>query len=272
MSSGSGDELKKLLRNRAALKESIKNLRERLELLRRELEDTKHKLDEENTAYTALKERILQLKAERSEVLERLRDSRSRLSELKKISRGLRSSLDPEEAARLEREIEELEWDLQTKPRSEINETRIIESISKLSRALSSWRKAYKIKTEIGSLSKRLDTLDNKYFEVKTELDALLDEASTRRERIKKLLAAKKQLQSEIRGLKEDIRELEDELVKLKARIRAARLRERQEIEEKKRREEKALLAKRREEVLRKLKHNESLNWDDLKALYSDSM
>jgi uncharacterized coiled-coil DUF342 family protein len=84
-----------------------------------------------------------------------------------------------------------------------IDEARIIENITRLSRALASWRKAYKIRTEIDALAKRLETLNNKYFEVKPELETALDELALRREKIKKLLEAKKQLRSEIAGLKE---------------------------------------------------------------------
>ena len=269
MSYGLEEEIKRLSREKAALRGQIEKLKGKMKALRLELVEIKGKLDDENDRYNALKDHVVKLKEERSRVLSKLREVRERLAELRSISRSLQVSMKPKGAAELEDDIAKLEWELQTKPSIEIDEKRVMESLMRLSKELASWKRAYRVKSEMDTLNRRVKMLVDKHYEVKSELDSIYDELVVRREHIRKLLEAKRQLVKEIQGLKDDIRELEDRLVQVEADIRARRLRIREEHEEKRRREEERLLAEKRKRALERLKHDEPLSWDDLKALYS---
>lgn len=269
MSYGLEEEIKQLSKEKAALRRQIEKLKGKMEALRLELAEIRERLDDENDRYNVLKEHAAGLKEERSRTSSKLKEIRERLAELRRISRSLQMSMGPERAAELEDDIAKLEWELQTKPGTEIDEKKVMGSLTRLSSELASWKKAYRVKSEMEILTRRVKTLGNKHYEVKSELDSVYDELAVRREHIRKLLEAKKQLIEEMRGLKDDIRELEDRLVRVEADIRARRLQVREEHEDKRRKEEERILAEKRERALERLKHNEPLSWDDLKVLYS---
>lgn len=263
------DELDKLIQEKKAVKEQLTRLRERREMLRGELREIKEKLDVEANDLSLLRERVKELREEKFRLDERIRDLKSRLVELKRISRGLQLNLRYRDGSEVEKEINRLEWELQTKPKDEINEDRIVESLKRLALELESWKKAYRVKTEIESISKKINALGDEYLGVRSELESLLEKLAYKKDRVKQLVEAKKQVVSELKGVSNDITELQDLLIKIEARINAIKMKLAREEMDRRRRLEEEILSKKKKEAEKRLKRGEALSWEDLQALFS---
>ena len=267
--SSEDDELRRLVQERSALRKQVDAALQKVGSLKEELRGVRAKLDEENSNYGKLKGRFEELKEVKGSIVEELRELRGRISDLRKISRGLRVESGPDTAANLEKEIERLEWELQTKPRDEIDERRMMESLGRLAKELQLLRRAYGVRSEMDSVDKRIHDLEDRYEEVQMEIDAVKDELDRSRERLKSLLMAKRQLIQELSEAGEDLRELRDRLVQVEAQVNASRLRHREEERRRREDEESRAMSLRRSEAMKKLERNEPLSWEDLQALYA---
>ena len=267
--SSEDDELRRLVQERSALRKQVDAALQKVGSLKEELRGVRAKLDEENSNYGKLKGRFEELKEVKGSIVEELRELRGRISDLRKISKGLRVESGSDAAANLEKEIERLEWELQTKPRDEIDERRMVESLGRLTKELQLLRRAYGVRSEMDSVDKRIRDLEDRYEEVQMEIDAVKDELDRSRERLKSLLMAKRQLIQELSEAGEDLRELRDRLVQVEAQVNASRLKRREEERRRREDEESRAMSLRRSEAMKKLEHNEPLSWEDLQALYA---
>ncbi|MDP7982393.1 MAG: hypothetical protein RAK18_04350 [Conexivisphaerales archaeon] len=267
--SSEDDELRRLVQERSALRKQMDAALQKVGSLKEELRNVRAKLDEENSNYGKLKRRFEELREVKGSIVEELRELRGRISDLRKISRGLRVESGSDTAANLEKEIERLEWELQTKPRDEIDERRMVESLGRLTKELQLLRRAYGVRSEMDSVDKRIRDLEDRYEEVQMEIDAVKDELDRSRERLKSLLTAKRQLVQELSEAGEDLRELRDRLVQVEAQVNASRLRRREEERRRREDEESRAMGLRRSEAMKKLERNEPLSWEDLQALYA---
>ncbi|MFP3283278.1 MAG: hypothetical protein RXP97_04280, partial [Nitrososphaeria archaeon] len=169
-------EFRRLLDERSALRRQVDAVLQKIDSIRDELKGVRGKLDEENSGYDQLKGRLEELREVRGSIVEELRELRGRASDLRKISRGLRVDMGTDAAATLEKEIGRLEWELQTRPREEIDEKRIVGSLEKLTKELQVLKRAYNVRSEMDSIDKRLHELEGRYEEIRMEHDAVKDE------------------------------------------------------------------------------------------------
>lgn len=262
-------EFRRLLDERSALRRQVDAVLQKIDSIRDELKGVRGKLDEENSGYDQLKGRLEELREVRGSIVEELRELRGRASDLRKISRGLRVDMGTDAAATLEKEIGRLEWELQTRPREEIDEKRIVGSLEKLTKELQVLKRAYNVRSEMDSIDKRLHELEGRYEEIRTEHDAVKDELDRSREKLKSLLMAKRQLIQELSGASEDLKELRERLVQVEAKVNARRMKRREEERRRRTEEDARALSNRRDEAMKKLERNEPLSWEDLQALYA---
>ena len=92
-----------------------------------------------------------------------------------------------------------------------------------------------------------------------------------RKERINELRAAKKQLIEEIKGIEEDISEMERKLYETMASIKAIQLKLKERYEKERMEKLKSIKEEIKRKAKDKLSKGEPLSWEEIQALYGDT-
>ncbi len=268
------EKLSVLKGQKSALKAEAKGLAEKRDRLNHELKNLrceilrmKNARDEINAKVKELKQQRSQIKAEIAQKVAELKSLRKELEPLieKKPKRGLKA---------LEKDVESIEWKIQTTPLSLQEEKKLVEQVKQLESQI--------------SVHKKIKQLSQKRIELKAELKALqarvelchkniMEHAEKSRQTHEELLK-KIEEANKIKGeadnfhrlylqTREKIKFLQAEMAKILDGIR----RFREEIsaeEEKKRKEtEEKLLESVEKQAVEKLKRGEKLTWEEFKVL-----
>jgi len=169
---------------------------------------------------------------------------------------------------KLKSALEKKEWDMQTRPIDKKGEELLLEKMKRMAYDLANWKKAYSMRVKADRLSRKLDELVGKLYEVKAELESLKDEAESRRTKLKDLIAVKRQLRNDVRGVEMDIQEIKDRLLEVAASIKAHQLRTKREPHATLHQETIEEIRKRAE---KKLLEGKPLVWEEIQALYGDT-
>jgi uncharacterized coiled-coil DUF342 family protein len=242
-------------------------LNDEFKRLRVEAQELKKAMDEINARVKELKQQRSQIKAEVAKKATELKSLQSEIKVLmaKKPQRSF---------GVLQKEVEAIEWKIQTTPLTLQEEKQLVEKVKQLEAQL--------------NVHRRIEQLSRKKLELTTELKALEARAKDLHERmvseaeksqqihkemIKKLEEAKKlkteadslhklflQAKEKLRPVKEEIDKILEEIKRLKEEMAA-------EAEEEKRKSEENLLESVVKNALEKLKRGEKLTWEEFKIL-----
>lgn len=263
-----------LREQKSALEAEVRNHVEKRDLLNQELKNLRSEIlrlknarDEINARVKELKQQRSQIKAELTQKIAELKSLRKELEPLlkKKPTRGLKA---------LEKDVENIEWKIQTTPLSLQEERKLVEQVKELESQI--------------SVHKKIEQLNQKRIELMAELKALqarvelchkaiMENAEKSQqihaEMLEKVEEAKKikdeadnfhrlylQTREKIRALKAEITNILDEIRRFREEIFADEEKKRRETEEK-------LLESVEKQALEKLKRGEKLTWEEFKVL-----
>lgn len=259
-------ELFHLREQRKGFQEELRKLNDRKERMLKEMSDLEERIVAEREAVQNLRDRLSELSSEKRGVIEKIREVKEELRGTKAALRGLERALKID-GEKLKSELEKMEWDLQTKPLDKKLEGQFLEKMKKMAYDLAHWKKAYSMRVKAEKLSRKLDDLVGHLYELKAEVESLNDELESRRVRLKDLIAVKRQLRSDLKGVEADIQEINERLLEVTASMKALQLRMKKDVKPAMGQETLEEIKKRAEEKLQKGK---PLAWEEIQALYGD--
>ncbi|MEM1566407.1 MAG: hypothetical protein QW510_04915 [Candidatus Bathyarchaeia archaeon] len=261
------EQRNKLFAEAKELAEKRDKLNSEFKRLKAEAQEFKKARDEINAKIIELKQQRSQIKAEIAKKAEELKNIRGEIKVLMAKKPSKNSGV-------LQKEIEAIEWKIQTTPLTLQEEKQLVEKVKQLEAQL--------------NVHRRIEQLSQKRLELTTELKALEARAKSIHERIiseaeksqqkhkemiNKLEEAKKlkaeadnlhrlflQAKEKIEPIKAEIRKTLEEIGRLRKEIMA------ETVEEKKKDEEK-LLESIAKNAMEKLKRGEKLTWEEFKIL-----
>jgi len=270
------------------LTQKLSVLRDQKNRLDAEAGEWAEKRDELNEQIKTLRAEILELKGERDKLNEKVKELkqqreetkteiREKIEELRKLNQEVKafSKKKPSRSFQtLQKEVEGIEWKIQTTPLSLQEEKELVERVKQLETQLNILRK--------------LDQLNQKILELRAELKALetnsklyhekLIEAAQESQEIHKRMLEKigeaKKLKIEADNLhklflqtKEKARPIQEEMSAISNQIRQLREEIREEDEREKKKREEALREELERQAREKLKRGEKLTWQEFQLL-----
>lgn len=245
---------------RDALHEEIRNLRKEIGSLR----EKRDKLNEE----------VQQLKTLRENTRQQRNEKHAQIANVKEKIRSLEQKKPPRRMHQLEKEIENLEWKIQTTAYTLKEEKQLTDQVSVLEAQL--------------LMHKQMQELENSLIELRAEEKAHQTKAQNHHERLSQLAEQSQKFHQQMTETSEKVRLLQKEAdeahqIYVENRQKARELnqkgknllehvktlrKKRHDFEEEKRRKRETELRKRLEETaLEKLKRGEKLTWEEFKAL-----
>ena len=279
--SGSNGELEKL-------RFRLEEVRNKLDLLRREIKSWSAKRRSTIEELKALRERIREartkrdsinktvklLKAEREDLKAWLKDYKHKLSECKEKFKVLRGRRPEGSVQTLEKQLEEIEWKIQTTPLPLREEKILVDRAKEVGAKLGVLKRITALKEEerglrqnvrelkmkINSKSEVILKLASQSQEVHSEMLRLIEKADGLRMRAKSESKKLAEVKEKLRVLSEEYKSIKNEL---KRRLEEKKLREEKERREKATR----LLKQLREQASEKFKRGEKLTWEEFRLL-----
>lgn len=276
------------LRKIEELDQKLVTLREQRDKLAAEMKEWAEKRDKFNSEFKRLKAEAAELKKIRDEIntkVKELKQQRNQMiAEIAQKNRELKCLRDqikvlimkkpPESVNALQREIEAIEWKIQTTPLSLQEEKQLVEKVKRLEVQLKIHRKIEELNQKKLELTTDLKALEAR---AKSLHDRIVNEAERSQqiheEMIKKLEEAKRlkveagvfhkfflQAREKVNPVKEEIKKILEEMRKLREEVAAEAL-------EEKRRSEESLLDNIAKTAMEKLKRGEKLTWEEFKIL-----
>jgi len=279
--SGSNGELEKL-------RFRLEEVRNKLDLLRREIKSWNAKRRSTIEELKALRERIREartkrdsinktvklLKAEREDLKAWLKDYKHKLSECKEKFKVLRGRRPEGSVQTLEKQLEEIEWKIQTTPLPLREEKILVDRAKEVGAKLGVLKRITALKEEerglrqnvrelkmkINSKSEVILKLASQSQEAHSEMLRLIEKADGLRMRAKNESKKLAEVKEKLRVLSEEYKSIKNEL---KRRLEEKKLREEKERREKATR----LLKQLREQASEKFKRGEKLTWEEFRLL-----
>ncbi len=279
--SGSNGELEKL-------RFRLEEVRNKLDLLRREIKSWSAKRRSTIEELKALRERIREartkrdsinktvklLKAEREDLKAWLKDYKHKLSECKEKFKVLRGRRPEGSVQTLEKQLEEIEWKIQTTPLPLREEKILVDRAKEVGAKLGVLKRITALKEEerglrqnvrelkmkINSKSEVILKLASQSQEAHSEMLRLIEKADGLRMRAKNESKKLAEVKEKLRVLSEEYKSIKNEL---KRRLEEKKLREEKERREKATR----LLKQLREQASEKFKRGEKLTWEEFRLL-----
>jgi uncharacterized coiled-coil DUF342 family protein len=263
-------ETRKLIEKRDKLNEQFRQLRQ-------ETRDLKAERDTINARVHDLKSQRDETRTTIHEVIEEIKATRGKISELKKKT-PKRSHSD------LKKELEDIEWKIQTTSLDKEEEKKLIENVKQLEIQLSAYKKIEQQLKKIADLEQGLRKLDETGDKLHAELSALAQKSQkTHQKMLAKIDEAKKikteadvlhqsylQAREKSKPLNEGRRKLAEQKRQLYESQRHLHESERQQDEASRKTAEQALKEKLEAEAREKLQRGEKLSWDEFQLLAED--
>ena len=268
----------------------LRNLRDKADAEAREWADKRDKSNEQSrnlrtevsefrSKRDSLNEEVKDLKLQRCEFKERVREEIEGIKKLKQGRRELTGKRPSRSHESLQREVEGIDWKIQTACLNMQEEKELVEKVKQLETQLSVYRKLESLNQKIQALQAEITNLETrselchekltktahesqgthrKMLEKVEELKKLKTEADNQHKLFLQAREKAKTIQHEIIEASTQVKQLQDEL-------RAG------EDKEKKDRED-ALRKKLEEQAREKLKRGEQLSWEEFQLLAEDGM
>ena len=263
-------ETLKLIEKRDKLNEQFKSLR-------METRELKAERDTINEEVHALKSQRDESRTTIHEVIDEIKVAREKISELKKKT-PKRSHTD------LKKELDDIEWRIQTTSLDLTEEKKLIENVKQLETQLSAYRKIEKQAKRISDLQQGLKTLDETGDKLHTELSALAQKSQETHQKMLAKIDEAKKIKTEADSLhqtylqaRENAKQLNEERRKLAEQKRKLQESQNQLYKSQRRQDdaarktvEQALKEKLESEAREKLQRGEKLSWDEFQLLAED--
>ena len=278
-----------------AIEQQIEELYQRLQLLRAERNglkkkaqiwaDKRDRIHEEirdlrlqirslRQRRDALNEEVKHLKSLREALLRRKREILEEISKLRQEKRGMNAEKPSRSRSYLEKEIERIEWKIQTEPLPLDVERQLIDQVKALEAQMEFYRRIEKINSKIADLKREADRLKADSLDYRSRIQEIAAQSQEfhlkmlkKIEDVRQLKAKADEMHQQYAEYRDKIKAIGLELKKILAEIRSLRD-QLKEQEERERRQKEANLQKQTEEkALEKLRRGEKLTFDEFKIL-----
>ncbi|MEM2419929.1 MAG: hypothetical protein QXL38_02965 [Candidatus Bathyarchaeia archaeon] len=250
-----------------ALVEKRDKLNNEVKRLKAEAQELRKARDEINARVKELKQQRNQIRAEIAQKVKELKNMQGEIKVLmaKKPSKS---------ASLLQKEVETVEWKIQTTPLSLQEEKQLVEKVRQLEVQLNIHRKIEQISykklelvTELKALEARAKSLHEKIADEAKKSQQIHEEMIKKLEEIKKIKTEAEGFHKLFLKAKEKIEPVKMEIKKILEEIRTLKEEMAAEIQEEKRKNEERLLEGVAKTALEKLKRGEKLTWEEFKIL-----
>jgi len=269
------------------LESQLVPLREQKDMLHKEAQQWMEKRDETREKIKNLHEEITDLKQQRDGINQKVKDLKlvrdhlvtDRKEKLAKVI-ALKQKLfslkqSPSKTVRaIEREIEGLEWRIQTSSLTLTQEKRLIEQIAELEKQLSSYKQAQAIHNEINALQQQLRTLRTEEKKFHNQISELAEQSRKTHQtmiekgaNIPKLKAEADDYHKKYIIVIRQAQILNKQSMPLSAQIHTLLGKAKSEEKQKKTERETIIMQELEKKALEKLKRREKLTWDEFKIL-----
>ena len=263
-------ETLKLIEKRDRLNEQFKQLRMETRELKAERDTTNEKVH-------ALKSQRDETRTTIHEIIDEIKAAREKIAELKKKT-PKRSHRD------LKKELEDIEWKIQTTSLDLKEERELIENVKQLETQLSAYKKIEQQLKKIADLEQGLRKLDETGDKLHTELSALAQKSQETHQKMLAKIDEAKRIKTEADSLhqtylqaRENAKQLNEERRKLAEQKRKLQESQNQLYESQRRQDdaarktaEQALKEKLESEAREKLQRGEKLSWGEFQLLAED--
>ena len=263
-------ETRKLIEKRDKLNEQFKQLRQ-------ETRELKAERDTINAKVHTLKSQRDETRTTIHEIIDEIKAAREKIAELKKKT-PKRSHHD------LKKELEDIEWKIQTTSLDLKEERKLIENVKELETQLSAYKKIEQQLKKIADLEQGLRKLDETGDKLHTELSALAQKSQETHQKMLAKIDEAKKIKTEADSLhqtylqaRENAKQLNEERRKLAEQKRKLQESQNQLYESQRRQDdaarktvEQTLKEKLESEAREKLQRGEKLSWGEFQLLAGD--
>ncbi|HML03177.1 MAG TPA: hypothetical protein VK487_07370 [Candidatus Bathyarchaeia archaeon] len=242
------------------------HIRRQIEQLRAEIVSLKTHRDEINRKVKDLKVIRDQLISDRKEKLNRVIEFKQKVASVKQV---------PAKAIlAVEKEIENLDWRIQTNSLTMPEEKLVVEQIAELEKRLASYEQTQAMWSEIKTLQQQLRNLRTEEKEFHSQIALLAEQGRQVHQmlieegvNIPKLKTEANENHQKYIENRKLVQKLDEQCELLFAQTRLLRSKSKSEEQKKKVRREMELIQELEEKALRKMKRGEKLTWDEFKVL-----
>lgn len=278
-----------------AKRQQIKELNEKISLLREEKDKLEaetgewaQKRDRLNERFRKIRMEISELKRERDEANERVKDLKlnrdevkariqQRIQELKNLSGEIKTAADKRPSGTqqaLQQQFDEIEWKIQTNPTSLQEERELIEQVRQVETQLNIYKRLEQLRQKGLSTRAEIKALrvqGQSYHDILTKTAQKSQECHEKMiskiEESKRVKAEADSLHQTFMQTRERTRPIQEEIVALSDQIRQVKGEVRQKEEEEKKQAEGAILSELESRARNKLKRREKLTWEEFQQL-----
>ncbi len=242
-------------------------LHEKINSLRKEASNIKEKRD-------ALNEQVQELKKLRDEAKTRRKQRKDKISELKEKLGRMTEKRPPQNLQAIEREIEKIDWKIQTTSLPVKEEEQLINQVRQLEAQLSSQRQIKKVKEELWELRSKEKNLGIEAKALHEKLSELAEQSQKFHEQMLETLDKTRKLQVEADDFhqkhmktKQQSQNLHQKCVEVLGKIRTFEGELKESADKKKAERQSELQKELEERALAKLKRGEKLMWEEFRIL-----
>jgi uncharacterized coiled-coil DUF342 family protein len=224
-----------------------------------------------------LNEEVKNLKLLRSELKETIREKIEEIQKLRQQSKELAEKRPARSHQSLQKEVDGIDWKIQTTPLSLQEEKELIEQVKHLETQLNVHKrlekmnqKASELQAEIKATRTKEEQFHDKLTETARRSQEIHQEMLRKIEESKKLKAEADNQHQLFLQASERAKPVETEIAQLSDRLRQFKLEKRAEEELEKKTSEEALREKLAREAKEKLKRGEKLSWEEFRLLEDD--
>lgn len=270
------------------LSRKLSILREQKEKLGVEVRELAEKRNKLNMEFRGLQAEILKLKNARDEINARVKELKQQRSQIKteiaeKITefKNLKNEIEilvkkkpPKSFNELQKEIKSIEWRIQTTPLDLQKEKQLVEKVKQLESQLNIHRKIeqlnqkkLELKTELKALEARAKLLHEKIVREAEKSQKIHEERLKKLEKARKLKTEADNLHQLFLQAKEKMKPFQEEMEKILEETRNLRRKILAEEETEKKKSEESLLKEIEKRAKEKLRRGEKLTWEEFKAI-----
>ena len=255
-----GAEADELMEKRDRLNEQSRNIRLEVSRLRQERDDANS--------------RVKELKLTRAELKNCIHDTIEELKKLRQSAKVLAQTKPQQSSATLQKELESIEWKIQTSSLSLEEEKQLIEQVKRLEAPLNIYKKLDRLHAKISEKEIRLKVLDQEQKAVHNQITQIAQKSQETHEKMLKEIDEAKNTKTKAdeahrqltltreneKPVRESIGDIYDQISRLKGEMR--------EEETEKREQTEGVLKENLEKKAReKLKRGEKLSWEEFQVL-----
>jgi uncharacterized coiled-coil DUF342 family protein len=244
--------------------------------IRKEIRELTEKINADRKSLDEYYEKMGTFKANRRELLTKIREIKVKSDEVDKVLKGFEKSI-PKGGEALDERRKKAEWKLQTERLTRDEEKQLVSVIKDLEKKLKVWKKAYSTKQERSVLLDQIKALKSKLDEMnrfRTENDT---EVKAKHERVATMLNQRHQLFQEIEGINNTLMELDTNITKATGDLDGLRNQRRNQLDGRRSRDyetnkakTRGIIDRAREDARKKYEQGEKLSLDELKLVFGD--